>query len=632
MKNKAEIPFVVRVGSADVGGWKRTGDRYISGALEVSVSLDEYECGVTRQRTTVRNNGGEPVLLSGVSSALIRTERGDIFVDRNRWQAEGQWNRFTPEQCGLVPASCHPWERETFVIDSVGSWSTGVFYPLTMISDGKHTYFMEIEGAHNWRFTHAVTRGNEESIWTLEGTAAHEENGGWTYLLAPGESYTTEPAVYGRVDGGFEEAAQVLVRYKRETSLTRFDNGTVPVVFNDYMNCLWGVPSDKKLLPLIDAAAEAGCEYFCIDAGWHKNAGGRLGAAGDWIVANERFGEKGLQGIFDHMKEKGLVPGVWFEFDTVNPDAGCISELGEDCLLERYGKPIPRYFFNFRNEKVRAFLLSRIDELYNMGVRYIKNDYNQTTGIGCDNGGVSPAEGLILNHKAFSAFIDDAIEKHPGLVIENCGSGACRADHGTLKHFYLQSTSDQEYYYNYPSIITGSAPQYAPEKAGIWSYPYPVSYDERNDDIDVPAFRERFADGEETIFNMVNGLCGALYQSGRLDLMDEKNMALVKEGVSAFKRMRADMSCAVPMLPTGTALIGQKGIISYGLLCEGGKKAYLAVWRVGDDREEAEIDLKKYGFTKVSPWYPSSTDCTLDGGILKVRLPKEYSARMVILE
>ena len=70
MKNKAEIPFVVRVGSADVGGWKKTGDRYISGALEVSVSLDEYECGVTRQRTTVRNNGGTPVLLSGVSSAL----------------------------------------------------------------------------------------------------------------------------------------------------------------------------------------------------------------------------------------------------------------------------------------------------------------------------------------------------------------------------------------------------------------------------------------------------------------------------------------------------------------------------------------------------------------------------------
>ena len=41
MKNKAEIPFVVRVGSADVGGWKKTGDRYISGALEVILNKCE---------------------------------------------------------------------------------------------------------------------------------------------------------------------------------------------------------------------------------------------------------------------------------------------------------------------------------------------------------------------------------------------------------------------------------------------------------------------------------------------------------------------------------------------------------------------------------------------------------------
>jgi hypothetical protein len=35
------------------------------------------------------------------------------------------------------------------------------------------------------------------------------------------------------------------------------------------MNCLWGDPTEEKELPLIDAAAEAGCEYFVIDAGWY---------------------------------------------------------------------------------------------------------------------------------------------------------------------------------------------------------------------------------------------------------------------------------------------------------------------------------------------------------------------------
>lgn len=52
------------------------------------------------------------------------------------------------------------------------------------------------------------------------------------------------------------------------------DNELLRIIFNDYMNCLWGSPTTEKLLPLIDAAAEVGCEYFCIDAGWY--------APGEW--------------------------------------------------------------------------------------------------------------------------------------------------------------------------------------------------------------------------------------------------------------------------------------------------------------------------------------------------------------
>ena len=34
------------------------------------------------------------------------------------------------------------------------------------------------------------------------------------------------------------------------------------------MNCLWADPTTEKELPLIDATAKAGCEYFVIDAGF----------------------------------------------------------------------------------------------------------------------------------------------------------------------------------------------------------------------------------------------------------------------------------------------------------------------------------------------------------------------------
>ncbi len=632
-----KIPFTVRVNSADIGdgAWKSvSNDCYEceSAGLRVKVEVESFEnTEAVRQVNTITNIGTKNVLLSGFSSAKIHTARGIIGVDRNRWQAEGQWRFYTSEQCGLIPASMHPWENVTYRIDSVGSWSTGEFYPLTMVIADGVTYYMELEGAHNWRLVHSVMCGDNAPIYSLEGTSSHEENGGWSLTLAPGESYTSQPAVYGVVNGGFEEAARELINYKRAVSKASFSGGIIPVVFNDYMNCLWGQPSDEKLIPLIDAAAEVGCEYFCIDAGWHKNASGNLGAAGDWIVANERFGEGGLQKIFDYMTEKGLTPGVWFELDTVNPDAAA-AKLGEDCLLERYGKPIPRYFFNFRNEKVRRHLESRIDELYSMGVRYIKNDYNQSTGIGCDNGGVSPAEGLIRNYEAFSEFIDSVRKKHPDLIIENCGSGACRADNGTLSHFHLQSTSDQEYYDRYPSILTGSMPQYPPEKAGIWSYPYARLYNEQAEKIDIEEFRARFADGEETIFNMVNGMCGVLYQSGRIDCADEYNLSLIKEGIAAYKQMRGDIVKSHPIFPTGTFIIGERTVAAAGLMTEDCSKAYLAVWRIGTDEECAKIDVGRYGFTKASAWYPKKSECALKDGILEVKLPKNNSARMILLE
>ena len=60
------------------------------------------------------------------------------------------------------------------------------------------------------------------------------------------------------------------------------DDENLPVIFNDYMNCLFGDPTTEKELPLIDAAAECGCEYYVIDAGWYapRRMGGTVSANG----------------------------------------------------------------------------------------------------------------------------------------------------------------------------------------------------------------------------------------------------------------------------------------------------------------------------------------------------------------
>lgn len=48
------------------------------------------------------------------------------------------------------------------------------------------------------------------------------------------------------------------------------------------MNCLWGDPTTEKEYPLIDAAAEAGCRYYCIDCGWYDD-GPWWDGVGQWL-------------------------------------------------------------------------------------------------------------------------------------------------------------------------------------------------------------------------------------------------------------------------------------------------------------------------------------------------------------
>ena len=57
---------------------------------------------------------------------------------------------------------------------------------------------------------------------------------------------------------------------------------------------------------------------------------------------------------------------------------------------------------------------------YNIG--YIKMDYNDTIGTGCD-GCESLGEGLRRNMDAAFGFIEKMKAEIPGLIIEDCASG-----------------------------------------------------------------------------------------------------------------------------------------------------------------------------------------------------------------
>ncbi len=616
-----------------------------------SIKYDLWKSGVTltekvktfegidaiEQYTEVTNNSVDEVSLTQLCASTVlnvcydggnsiskRLIDGSIKVHYcvAKWQTEGQWREATPEDLGVFNGTTHGWEMVRWRLDSISTWSTGSYYPILIIEDEKkgECWFFESLSGFNW-FIELFTYGGEKDCHSLcVKIGGFDERNGFNEKLSNGRVICSPKCVYGVTEGCFEDACKELIKYKRQTALVKKPS---PLVFNDYMNCNWGLQSTKRLIPLIDKASDIGAEIFCLDDGWHTGFG-------FWEPCDQRFSDLGVKGIIDHINSKGMKAGVWFELESISEKLE--SVLGNDVYLKRNGKRVAPYrpIADMRNQKLRSHLFNCIKKMYDLGVRYIKNDHNNTSGIGIDNFNESVGYSLYQNHLAFLSFIDSVKESFPDLIIENCGSGGMREDFGTLSHFDIQSTSDQENYLYYTSILSGSLAYIPAEKAGIWAYPYPQSFDER--ELEAPSIDnlKSFEDGIQTVYNVVNALAGNMYLSGRVDLMNEVNLKFLKDGINVYKCIREKLAKSYPVYPLGRIRTSYEGIYAFGNMCD--DELLLYVWNISDCSAYKSIDLVKYKMEKFEIIYPLEDigiKASFKNNKLEIRFDKPYSAVLI---
>lgn len=603
-----------------------------------------------RSWVIAKNDGPAPVILTDLSSAFLggitSIPGHDVLLHhcRQTWEGEAQWQSMDARSAGLVRTSVHP-DTGSFRIASTGSFTTSTHWPIVGVEDrtAGSCWFAVSEASSSWLLEIARASGwaDEGGTHVLHATAANERHLGWWKELAPGEEFETEPATVGAVAGGIQEAAQALTLYRRASNPATSKKRPPCIFFNDYMNCLWGNPTVERLEPLIDAAADVGCEGFCIDAGWFGPRNEPFGAHfGTWQPSNDRFGDAGLEGIITRIRDRGMIPGLWLEIEVCDPKSN-LAGRPDYWFIQRHGKRVlsnSRLFFNFAEPQVRTHFHAVIDRLVAMGVGFFKNDYNECIGVGHDAHGGAPAEGLQQHARGFLQFIDEVKTRHPELLLESCSSGAMRSDQGILSHFDIQSTSDQEIYWYYPSIVEGSLALMLPEGAGFWSYPCPHLFMDKGNDavLDTPEFRAAMKDGEQTVFNMVTGLSGTLYLSGRIDKADDANQWLIAEGVSIAKELRDFYPNAIPIWPLGFHGIHDETCWNcVGHWCETGGILVLSLWRQKDAPETIHVPIEQMAGrgAKLEQLYPTAShraEASWDDGAgnLTVKLEKPRSARM----
>lgn len=538
---------------------------------------------VVRAWTTLYNGGKEDLGIEYVSSFAITgiekegirlpEDKLELWIPHNGWQKELHWNRYRLDELGMSSTQPEAIRRtsKTIGINNAGNWSTKEYIPMGYLynEEAGSALYWQIEHNGSWYWEIADQDGH--LYLKLSGPTEHQSH--WWKNLTPGESFESVPVSVGSLIGGFDEAMGELTKYRRAIRRSNADNENLPVIFNDYMNCLFADPTTEKELPLIEAAKEAGCEYYVIDAGWYAD-GFWWDYVGEWLPSAKRF-PNGLEEVTNRIVEKGMVPGVWLELEVMGIKCPLADQVPEDWYFIRHGKKVSdrsRYQLDFRNPAVQKYASDVIDRLvrdYRVG--YIKMDYNIEPGIGTEIGADSFGEGLLGHERAYLEWLEGIFEKYPQLVIENCSSGGLRMDYAMLSRYSIQSTSDTEDYIKYSTIAANAPSALTPEQAAVWSYPL------------------KEGDDEEAVFNIVNAMLLRIHQSGHLAQISRERFALVKEGIDYYKKIRRDLRQGLPFWPIGPASY-QDGWASVAIVS--GKKTYMAVWRRGSQESTVTLPHK----------------------------------------
>ena len=506
--------------------------------------------------------------LTGLSedSSLPRDQDCMIWLPHNTWFGEASWKSYSPNTLGYDKVFLFSMKRIS--LSNTGSWGCSEYLPMgsyqNMELNKTITWQIETSGSWHWEISDIA----DELYLQISGPTYQENN--FIKHLSQGECFSSVPCAVAIVNGDFEKSIGELTKYRRRIRRPNNDNEKLPVIFNDYMNCLMGNPTTEALKPLINSAKESGCEYFCIDCGWYADESW-WDSVGEWQPSMKRF-PGGINEVIDYIRSKEMIPGLWLEIEVMGISCPLVNKVPKSWFFQRNGKPVidhNRYQLDFRNSEVREFadeVIRRLVEEY--GVGYIKMDYNINAGVGTDYQSDSAGEGLLAHTRAYLDWVDEVFQRYPDLIIENCSSGGMRMEYSLLQRHSIQSVTDQMDYIKMAAIAANCPTACTPEQAAVWSYPL------RDNDV------------EETIFNMVNAMLFRIHQSGYLSQISEERLHYVKEGIAYYKTIREDIKDGLPFWPIGLADFSDE-YISVGLKC--GKKQYVAVWRTKKEKANSIV-------------------------------------------
>ena len=498
--------------------------------------------------TSVENTGDTAVTLEMLSSFTLGSlspfstglapESVKIHRMRSTWSAEGRLVTEAAEDLQLEPSwKCYSANSVRF--GSVGSFPVRGYVPFCAVEDTAYevTWAAATTHASSWQ----MELYRQDFGLSLSGGIADREFGAWCKTLAPSEVFTAPKAIVTAVRGGVDEAAQALAENDRRSvePLLPESEKAMPVLFNEFCST-WGKPTEETVLRHVRSLKGKKLGYYVIDAGWYDDESFEAATKlGKWELSRKHF-PHGLKYVVDAIHDAGMKAGIWFEFEMAGRDEpDCFNKT--DWLLTRDGRPVTagdRRFWDMRKPEVQAYLAHKvIDFLRTNELDYMKVDYNETIGLGCD-GAESLGEGLYEQILASQQFFARIRRELPDLVLELCASGGHRLCHSFLELACMASFSDAHECDEIPIIAANMHRMILPRQSQIWAV--------------VKAEHPL----QKLYYQICSGLLGRLCFSGEPDALSPEQWAVMDEGTAFYAK-------AAPIIDHGVTQRFGPDIVSY---------------------------------------------------------------------
>jgi alpha-galactosidase len=487
-------------------------------------------------RCTFSNGSNRPVTLEMLSSFSLcgitpfheadAPDRLNVHRFRSVWSAEGRHECRTIEDLHLERS----WSGAGAFSERFGQLGTMPvrrWFPFAALEDTVSgvLWGAQLAWAGSWQME--IFRQHDDVC--LSGGLADRESGHWMKTLQPGESIEGPPATLACVHGDLDVLCDRLTAMQdAAVNLQPEVEQDLPVVFNEWCTT-WGDPSHDNLCAIADRLKGSGVRYLVIDAGWYKTEGTDWSSGhGDWNPSTKLFPD-GLKATADAIRERGLIPGLWFEMETVGSQSTAFG-LGKH-FIQRDGLPITvreRRFWDLNDPAALDYLTEKvIDLLESCGFGYLKVDYNETAGLGCDHTD-SLGEGLRLQIEGTYRFFERIRERLPHLVIENCSSGGHRLEPSMLSRTAMSSFSDAHELVEIPLIAANLHRLLLPRQNQIWAVLHP------DDSL------QRIA------YSLAATFLGRMCLSGGIEKLPDASWQLTREAVALYEK-------AAPVINYGTS-------------------------------------------------------------------------------